>query len=513
MNQPVTKKQCTTRREQYQDRQNKAALAAEDSNIDPATIDIFKTYKCWRAVPFELQCIVKNARAALKRQWIHELEDAPLAVQQDKDFIRECIIRSMREYDMYCKPVKRRYKRKRPIKLHKSDWNDLPEEWKLDWELAAAALHHYRAYWKDIPESLRSQDDFMKKAVAAQPYILPEMPDHIRNDKEYWLSDQVEYEDTLFRQLLETHPDLRENRQFWLKVVRSEDAATQVPLLEEFASPSIYQDREIMFIACTQNSPYFLSDLVPPLSQDEEFLRQVCQVIGGVSFRMRHFPSRLLRLFPHILTDIVLPKYKDCEDLYYAIHPDLWNDVKVVKVWLQHGGSYPKKESPNAWKSDPDLFLWIAKHCPISNRLQSFQCSTEILRSDKSFMLNALNLDPLLFRAATPELHNNIDLQMLVYSQFFENDELEKLGIDHMARQRILDYAQENMKAHDGFMSFLYCVKCGMTSEKPIALLNQGPTTSMAYYNLVAEYLEVPTGLKLKHVRQCMDQFRRMDAS
>jgi hypothetical protein len=71
---------------------------------------------------------------------------------------------------------------------------------------------------------------------------------------------------------------------------------------------------------------------------------------------------------------------------------------------------------------------------------------------------------------------------------------------------------KKQMKAHDGFMSFLGCVTYGISSEHPIPLLNQGPTTSMAYYRLVEEYLELPTGLKLKHVRQSMDPFRRMDA-
>jgi hypothetical protein len=78
--------------------------------------------------------------------------------------------------------------------------------------------------------------------------------------------------------------------------------------------------------------------------------------------------------------------------------------LDFAKAWLQHGGSYLKENFPATWSSDPDLFLWIAKECPIANRLESFQCASETLRSDKSFLLKAMEIDPMLLEAATSEL-------------------------------------------------------------------------------------------------------------
>jgi hypothetical protein len=313
--------------------------------------------------------------------------------------------------------------------------------------------------------------------------------------------------------MLEKNPSLRDDPQFWLKVVKNGRGA-EFDLFKQYASPNIRQNREIMLVACTKGRYYYTSLLCPPLSQDEEFLREMCKGcrVHYYLYNIACIPFESQRLFPHLLIEFLFADYYFRDhyyhrDLHPRVNPELWSNLEFSKAWLQHGGSYLKEDFPAAWSSDPDLFLWIAKECPNANCLQAFQCSTETLRSDKSFMMKALDLDPWLFEAATAKLKNDIDIQMLVYShQIFENNELalENLGIDHMGWE-IDHYAQEKMKAYDGFMSFLCCVKCDMTSEKPIALLNQGPTTSMAYYRLVAEYLEVPTGLKLKYVRQFMD--------
>jgi hypothetical protein len=479
--------------------------------IDPST-NIFQAYKSWGEVPYELKCIVENASAAFNRYWIWNWDDIPLVVQQDKDFTRNCIIRFLQSLNASERPLQPQGKRSRRYKLYTSDWDELPLQWKQDSEVALAALQFRRADWEEIPRSVKSRDDFMRKAVIRRPDLLTLMPDHIRNDKEYWLSDQVAYDYKLFLQLWETLPDLNGARQFWLKMIQHSPSA-HMDLFEQYASLNIRQDREIVLAGCTISLFEFTSLIVPPLSQDEDFIREVCQGCNknGNSHNIAYLPFESQRLFPHLLIEYLFP-VADPSDIH-RIDPELWRDLDFAKAWMKHDGGYLEDKFPESWKSDPDLFLWIASDCPTSNRFWCFQSASEMLRSDKAFMVQVLRMDPTLFPAATLELQEDIDLQMLVCSKISDNDELAELDLDDSDRQRVFDYAQEKMVSHEGFLSFLCCVTYGIREEQPIALLNQGPTTSTAYYQLVAEYLEVPTGLKLKCVRHCMDQIRQTDGS
>jgi hypothetical protein len=187
--------------------------------------------------------------------------------------------------------------------------------------------------------------------------------------------------------------------------------------------------------------------------------------------------------------------------------------MDFAKAWLKERGRYLENYFPKSWTSNPDIFLWIAKECPTAHNLRSFQFASEELRSDKAFWLKALDLDPMLFKATPDELKNDLDLQMLVYSKISDKEKLAELGIKNTDGKQIREYVEEAMKAHAGLMAFLCCVAHTNPSHHPIALLNQGSTTSIAYYRSVTAYLGVPTGLKLECIRRCADNFCRLDSS
>lgn len=157
------------------------------------------------------------------------------------------------------------------------------------------------------------------------------------------------------------------------------------------------------------------------------------------------------------------------------------------------------------WNSDEEIFLSIARNCRHTpfQRL-SFQRASPTLRNSKKFMLRALQIQPLLIEFAGPDLEDDFDICLLVFS------DRASAGFEFRRRLRrlqqgnyVYDFKAEvkaKLALHNVFSSVVL-PPISIASDCSLALLNQGAATSIAHKKLIAEFLGVPSGKKLRQLR------------
>lgn len=163
-------------------------------------------------------------------------------------------------------------------------------------------------------------------------------------------------------------------------------------------------------------------------------------------------------------------------------------------------------------KSDKEVFLWLSEHFPKKQGkrkrfVMSFQHASQTLKTDKAFMLKAIALNPNVYHTAPQSLKNDFDVWLLAVGgtagQHPLIDQrkwtaLRETFVTFIARVRA---ELQNYETYQG--TFLF----GMTQQQPdnaLTLLSQGEATSLNYKRLVAEYLDVPTGKRLRMLRKAV---------
>jgi hypothetical protein len=220
--------------------------------------------------------------------------------------------------------------------------------------------------------------------------------------------------------------------------------------------------------------------------------------------------------FPDLVAELLIPRVLeddfDDEDecnvvriVAGSLASELWNNMDIVEAWFSNGGAFMERAIPQTWNLDPKGFLWIAENCDEADFIQSFERAPAMLLDDKSFMMQAIKLQPKLYQAASRQLQDDIDLRMMVCSKVSTMDDLLSCGMSADVVKRTHEHIQERYKAYQGFETYRSCVSHHGTTA-PIMLMNQGPTTSVAYNSLFAEYLGVPTGEELEMVRACAEK-------
>jgi len=142
-------------------------------------------------------------------------------------------------------------------------------------------------------------------------------------------------------------------------------------------------------------------------------------------------------------------------------------------------------------------------------RYADFEVATSVaLRSDKTFMLSAVEIDANLFKYACG-LNRDFDLTILAYGSG-QGPELVNRLLDDANREEELSFlrqvwaeAEAKLEAHDGFTKGLLCGMSGYAgSECHLAMLAHGLETSFALKQLIADFAGVPRGKQLRRLRQ-----------
>ena len=94
--------------------------------------------------------------------------------------------------------------------------------------------------------------------------------------------------------------------------------------------------------------------------------------------------------------------------------PELWSNFNVWKAWAESGAPF-HSNYPDDWKSSPEFGLLVLK-CNSGNITNDFmEATTETLRSKKSFMLKAVELNPEVLVCARGGLQHDFDVVMAAF--------------------------------------------------------------------------------------------------
>lgn len=426
--------------------------------------------------------------------------------------------------------------------------------------------------WKLVDVSLKHDIDVVLAAVKAECLSISEAKTKVNNgnakfwidllnhDSEYlWdmptsllltdpnilLKGIVKIKDELtIRGAFHREPLLRENRSFWLTIVRSVPAPTNsfedpvlvdsTSLMQEsalidtcsfssdlsvsvlcdifhLAPASILSDKEIMVEACLRDYQIF-ELLDTPLTEDYDILKAMItctpEALHMINPWQQHQYPELVRIA------ILSLKQEDMWDIFECIDDGIWASNRSIAVaWLSRGGDYLHDEFPSSYENDPEMFLHIAKHNP-----HDFWCASEALCSNKEFMLQVVEINGQLLCEAWGNLSKDYDLAVVAFSstpdlcsRYDANDNDDFMFLISFAK-----YVRERIQEHDNFIQILCGITLSTSESIPsdgdsnvlqhrqcyLHLLDQGTETSLEYKKLLAEFIGLPSGDQLKQLRQ-----------
>ena len=163
-------------------------------------------------------------------------------------------------------------------------------------------------------------------------------------------------------------------------------------------------------------------------------------------------------------------------------------------------------------KGDREVFLWMAANFPKDDPaglVKSFEYASPALRSNKGFMLQAIEHNPDVYHTVHSDLLSNFDVFLMAFGGTAGKHPAitteSWMRLRAVIRQCGLRVEEELVK-QETFVKTLLCGislnQANTTPTTALVLLNQGESTALSYKRLIAEYLDVPTGKRLRMVRQ-----------
>jgi len=398
-------------------------------------------------------------------------------------------------------------------------WHQLSMEWKLDHDVARAALVSQEIEYTDLPIDLKHDRDFLVSAVSENTKLWDSLPDHLRDDIDFFRSLSAYTCSEILEEIFAQFPDLVNERNVWLTVVS--DASSDVGcLVASHAPPAITSDSEIMLKACVNYPNRQLFECVDAsLAQSRAFLETVLCKKPEV---LAHIPRGTLILFPDLavkflpsallginkIENISSRRSKLCS-FADSVDVHMWGDRDFCRAWFQSGGPMLQRGFMNHLENDREVFLWILEHFPKDDAdgiVSSFNCAGVSVRGDKAFMLNAIELNPNIYHVATTSVRVNYDVFLIAfggtpkkYPQVHRGNLRQVCQAISLLGPRV----EEELLSYGTFVDTL--LRGILQSQCSLSLLNQGVTTSSNYIRLIAAFLEVPTGKRLQMLRQAKD--------
>jgi len=348
--------------------------------------------------------------------------------------------------------------------------------------------------WRSLPAELK-QDITFAKSIAYFPNV------------------------GVTREILLQFSVLRHDREYWDRIIETlpkHAGALRYPMGRGLASSEIRADPQFMLKVCRKDAPCWRY-VEGTLHSNRDF---ASTLLHEDPRRVTHMPHQSQVLFPDLVVEqfASLEKHDDIDAvLRFTIAPQIWDCRDNILKWLNFGFPFGTRTSslngfPVACREDHEIFTLVAKKCKREHRAESFAQASISLRSNKEFMLAILEIDPSLFPCATAELQHDFDVQILGFSGSRETvlRYMQSGGSDLWCRNEVVvgqfcERAHELLAAHETFTTTVLFAISSAGSGSPLSLLDQGSETALSHKRLIAEFVEVPTGRKLRHLRQAYE--------
>jgi len=400
----------------------------------------------------------------------------------------------------------------------KEFWDDLPVEWQNHRDVALAALKHEDISAEDLPISLQEDRSFLISAVNKDSDFWFGLPQILKDDIDFARSISSFTDDALPEILFQRFAVLRNERNIWLNIFKDPNVPEldYYMLVDNFAPQAIRADREIMLKACSFQDPILKDFVDTDLSGDHEFLvalltENPAALRSIPDTAQQTFPDLIVRFLPNAVRRVKRsPAWYGLKSLACGISLDLWrNNRSIARAYFQAGGAFLDLRCMDHLKGDKEVFLWIAKYYPRDDLsiVQSFQYALLSIAIDKAFMMKAVELNPNIYHAAPEEtLQKDFDMLLVAFGGTPGRYPLIDRAHWTQMRETIADFIPRVQKDLQNYKTFVGTLLFGMTQKQnSLALLNQGDSTALNYKRLIAAYLDVPTGKKLRMLRNASE--------
>ena len=215
-------------------------------------------------------------------------------------------------------------------------------------------------------------------------------------------------------------------------------------------------------------------------------------------------PREAQLLYPDVVVKafVTLASLHPCKEriLRFAsnIVPEIWDTREHVLQWYRAGLLFLLSVHP---KDDVEICLLMAQHCTDFLSSSFREAASLSLRSNKDFILLAIECNATLISCADPVLQTDFDVALAAFARlsFLELIYFIEDGDRQDMAEAFITKAKDMLTLHETFFA---TILCGMNDERSrCAVLKQGTETSIAYQKRIANYLGVPTGKRLSLIR------------
>jgi hypothetical protein len=293
---------------------NSVPLAVECVKLKPSSLTTLRLVDprpqhnfSWADLPDVCRSDVDVVLNGIKSSLIGRWEDIPVCLQSNSDVLWEAwkhILRWNNEYYMCLRSHA-------PI-LNRDFFRTCIEHEKIE-------------YWDDLPPEYRESVDFARSIM-------------------FFPSESIAFS------ILDSFPDLCDERKTWVKVLDSNLSGYYTrKLLDLFASTEIMVDRDFMLRACQFDSVLLIVE--PPLAHDQSFL---VEVLDRCPDQLAHLHHDVQLMFPDLVLSY-LPEFARClppfsegvvhvaniRRLALSLHSSFWSERNNLVTWFMAGLPHP----------------------------------------------------------------------------------------------------------------------------------------------------------------------------
>jgi len=419
-----------------------------------------------------------------------------LQLGSDRDFMLNTFERMQRP------PWNRRSSDSKLFKMLSSDLQS-------DHEVVVAAHQAGCFLTANLPLTLVHDRDFWLGVIQRDSSLWQKLPEEYKTDPAFVHTIQNFNGFEVIESVFSRMPFLSEDREIWKTIICDSSPDTLFgcdlfDLIQDHAPEHIKQDRTLMLQACKQH-PKVLTVLIPQWREDREFVEAVTECDDNFSHLI--FPSisqTAQLLYPELVskafTKLLRPDMDVEDEDVNAVAESLWARIDIAFAWFQAGG-WCHHRFPATCKEDQAFGLLVAKHDPDGFDL----ATTDELRRDKSFMMQAVYENGGVFRYALGDLRRDFDLAVAAFGgkNAVSFPWYEATDDDKAFSRKVLAKSLEKVQAHESFTRGFLCGMCGCPGPNcSLSILGTGVETSLALKKLIACFVGVPTGQDLWLHRQ-----------
>jgi len=370
--------------------------------------------------------------------------------------------------------------------------------------------------------------EYFREKIESGYLTWNKLPEDLERDESFARSLQnFPAKSELVGKIFEQFPSMRLDLDIWQRCIINStkiSGQTLFRLVRNYAPASVTTNHRLMLAACQRSCE--ILQLVDDVSFGRTFLTALLQNAPyGLAFMsaaaQTHFPDLVVPTFALLNRMDRLRFTQKLRSVAANIVPFIWEDRSALLSWFRAGlpfltnpvisrQNFPEHHIAftQAWKDDPEICLLIARY--ENSPQSSFEFAAPFLRRNKDFMLQVLEIQPMLLRSIPRLAPMRQDFDILLQAFGRSRAAIEhylKVGSPTLSEtaQNVASFqagVQELLQVHESFTKTVLLGMSAASTESILSRLDQGAETSLSHKKILAEYLNVPTGKKLRLLRQ-----------